>query len=80
MVIIGISKVRNTGEYRVYWKEDGRDNEARAYYTDYPSDAVDTLFDVETRSQLAGIPVRISEDRVTTLLISKYASSFGGNV
>lgn len=79
MVVIGISKKPSTGEYRVYWKENGKDSEAKAYYTDYPIDAVETLFDIETRSQLAGIPVRVSDDRVTSFLISKYASSFGGN-
>ena len=80
MVMIGISKVPGTDEYRVYWKENGRDSESKAYYTDDSLDAVGTLLNISTRNEVKGIPTKVSGDRTTSSLIRHWNASFGGMV
>lgn len=80
MVEIGITKRPSTGEYRVFWKENGRDIEARAYYTNDYVDAVDTLFNIEDQNRTIGIPTRVSDSRSTMSLVRKYNESFGGMI
>jgi len=73
MVTIGITRVSDTDEYRVFWKdEQGRDVEAKAYYTDDPEDAVNTLIDTIERAQASGIEVELTKTQYTKMLISKY--------
>ena len=74
MVVIGITKKPETGEYRVFWKENGKDNEAKAYYTDDPQDAVNSLLSILERQE--GIwptkVVHVSDARTTQNLLGKY--------
>ena len=80
MVEIGISKKPSTGEFRVFWKENGKDIEARAYYTDWWQDAVDTLLTIELHNNASGIPTSISSGKSTTSLLRRYNRTFGGMV
>lgn len=73
MNTVGIVRVSDTDEYRVFWiDERGRDVEAKAYYTDDEEDAVNTLIDVIERAQAAGEEVQMSPTQYTKLLVSKY--------
>lgn len=68
MIEIGVSKVYSTGKYRVWWREDGRYDEAKAYYTDDAEDAVVTLLDIQRRYPSA----YISEGVYTRGLLNRY--------
>lgn len=72
MVTIGITRKADTDEYKVYWRENGRYNEARTYYTDDPEDAVFALIDIIERSREAGEDAEPSNARFTLDLISRY--------
>jgi len=72
MVIVGITRKAETDEYRVFWNENRRDDEAKAYYADDPEDAVDTLIDVYERALESGLDIRLTEAQYTRVLISKY--------
>ena len=62
-----------TGEFRVFWKdESGKDVESKAYYTDDPEDAVDTLYDISSKLKDTGVEYLISDDKVTGNLLEKY--------
>ena len=80
MVEIGITRKPSTKEFRVFWKENGRDVEAKAYYTDFLTDAVETLYDIESRNEKAGIPAKVSTSKLTSKLVRSYNESFGGAV
>lgn len=70
-ITIGITKKPSTGEYRVFWKEGNKDIESRAYYTDDPLDAVNTLQSIQDRHPEANI----SSAKFTNNLITKYFGS-----
>lgn len=73
MNTVSITRVSDTDEYRVFWEnERGRDVEAKAYYTDDPEDAVDTLIDTIERAQASGIEVELAKTQYTKNLVSKY--------
>ena len=63
MIVLGITKVKDTGEYKIYWKENGRYDEAKAYYTDDLEDAKSTFIDILFRAQQAGYDVRVAGDK-----------------
>ena len=58
MVTIGIARSPED-EYRVFWKEGNKDIEAKAYYTDDPEDAVNTLIDTMRQAARRTIPLNI---------------------
>jgi len=70
MIIIGITV--HQGEYRVFWKENGRYDESRTYYTSDPADAVYTLIDTLERAQASGKNVVVSNALTTQSLLTKY--------
>lgn len=70
---IGITRVKDTGEFKVYWRGSGIDREARAYYTEDPEDAALTLSDELKRARESGEQVGIIDAVLTLRLISKYS-------
>jgi hypothetical protein len=42
-VVVGVTRPKQV-DYRVFWKDNGKDIEAKAYYTDNITDAVQTMF------------------------------------
>ena len=73
MNTVGITRVSDTDEYRVFWRDErGKDDEAKAYYTDDPEDAVDTLIDTIERAQAAGIDVKLADTQQTKIPVAKY--------
>lgn len=74
MIVLGITKKSATGEFRVFWQQDGRDQEWKSYYTDDPRDAVDTLVEV-----YKNVPkthpthvVKFSSNKLTQTLLRNY--------
>ena len=56
-VYLSITKDRDTGEYRVLWREGSKSSkpdERKTYYTNDPLDAIDTLIDTGTRASRQG--------------------------
>lgn len=77
MIELGITKVKDDGgyttdEYRVFWKEDGRYNEDKSYYTDSPDDAAGTLKMLAQDLGSMGSGFRISDAKMTSSLMNKY--------
>ena len=71
-ITIGITYDDSTEEYRVFWKEDGRDIEAKAYYTDDPEDAVQTMNSIVRQALDSGIEPKVSVDAETRRQIGEY--------
>jgi hypothetical protein len=72
-VILGITRVPETKEYRVFWKQGNKDDEAKACYADDPEDAVNTLLYIfNDPRQTKGYNVRLSDAKYTRDLVSKY--------
>lgn len=80
MVTIGITKVRDTGEYRVFWRDGRRDDEGKAGYTDDALDAVGSMYATYRYAKAQGIPIQISDARYTRSLVEKFDASQGGLV
>ncbi len=77
MIKVGITKTRDgggytTGEYRVYWMENGRYDESKASYTDDPQDAVDTLVAIHRRHSDLGEDIAISDAKFTRDLMRRF--------
>ena len=71
---LGINKVEETGEFRVNYKENGRSNEDKSYYTDDEEDAIRT-FVVEynkARKRYGKTNVGKAWGKLTTRLLDKY--------
>lgn len=71
MVRLGITKVEGTGEFKVYWEENGRYIEANAYYTDDVEDARYTLLDILRRASQRGYNVSIVPNRWAGWLVTE---------
>ncbi len=76
MVTLGITKVKDTREWKVFWRENGRLDEGKAYYTDDPEDAAKTLWAMAGEAQRGGREVEISNSLMTRSLVRKYISSY----
>ncbi len=72
MVVVGITRQPEWNQYKVFWKDGNKDDEAKAYYTDDPEDAVNTLIAV-----LSGHPeTTMTEARTTINLVNKYKPEY----
>lgn len=74
-ITIGISKRPITGEFVVFWKEGNKTYENKAYYTDDPLDAVNTLESILSANQKVGRNIKVSTGSTTETLIRKYGGS-----
>jgi len=70
MITVGITE--RQGEYRVFWRENGRYDESSAYYTDDPQDAVFTLLSMVERAQEMGKDIEVSNAKRTQDLLTRY--------
>jgi len=68
MIKVGISKDRETGEFRVYWIDAGRYDEPKTSYHDDPDDAAGTLLHVMNHYP----EVVMSSSVLTTSLMMRY--------
>ncbi len=77
MNTIGIIRVPDTDEYRVFWKDErGKDIEAKAYYTDDPEDAANTMICILEEAQAKGQDTKLASTELTLRLISKYQPGY----
>ena len=78
-VTLGVSKAgAYPREYRVFWKEDRRYDEGKAYYTDDLVDAGLTLAKVAREASNQGYRVRISGALITKDALKASAGLAGG--
>lgn len=75
-VIIGIRRRLGSDEYKVYWKEDEKYDENKAYYTPDLEDAVSTAVKMIETARVQGLQVQLSGAQFTTRLISIYRPGF----
>lgn len=78
MITLGVSRKNEWGEYRVSYREDGRDDEGKAYYTEDIADAVGTLLLQHRLHMAGGIPSQVSSDKFTTQVVALYRETQGG--
>ena len=77
MNTVGITRVSETDEYRVFWRDErGKDDEAKAYYTDDPEDAVNTAIAVVEDLQSKGKEAELSPAKYTRDIVAKYRSDW----
>lgn len=69
-VTLGITK--KEGEYRVFWNEDRKDDEGKAYYTNDAYDAVLTMVSMEGEAIKMGKSVKFSDAKFTQSLLRKF--------
>jgi len=71
VIELGISKVADTGEYRVYYRLNGVDDEGKAYYTDDRRDAANTLVSILNRLESQGEGAVIAPYRMTYAVLEQ---------
>ena len=74
-IVIGIQKrLEDEGDYRVFWRKDGKDDEGKAYYTNDPEDAVGTMVALSRSPKLSGTyeKIEISQDKKTMGFLSRF--------
>lgn len=76
MITLGIQRPDEAGDYRVYWRENGRDDEGKAYYTDAPDDAVFTMLGIKGMAEAQGQVIEINQDQYTQGLVAKYQNEY----
>jgi len=71
-IVLGITKVKGTDEYKIVWNENGHPIEKNAYYTDSGLDAVLTLYNIAESTQRKGSKVYLATNRLTHNLVTSY--------
>lgn len=66
-------KKNEYNEYEVVWRENGKKDEGKTYYTSDPEDAVNTLVSMLDQYRNKGTDINITENGYTRRLIAKYA-------
>ena len=76
MITLGIQRPDEAGDYRVYWRENGRDDEGKAYYTNAPDDAVFTMLGAKGMAESQDQVVEINQDQYTQRLMAQYQNQY----